>query len=78
MTASTPVRRRSSPGTNIVGIPPPPAQMTTEPWSRSQRIGPISKIRFGRGDGTTRRQYAPSAFTTQPFSAARASASALS
>ena len=31
---------RSSPGTNIVGMPPPPAQMTTEPCSSSQRIGP--------------------------------------
>ena len=41
MTASTPTRvlLRRSDGRNIVGTPPPPAQMSTTPWSRSQRIG---------------------------------------
>ena len=32
--------RAPPPGRNIVGTPPPPAQMTTTPWSSSQRIGP--------------------------------------
>ncbi len=57
ITASTPTRCRSSPGAYIVGIPPPPAQMITTPWSSSQRIGRSSKIRSGRGEGTTRRQF---------------------
>ena len=56
MTASTPTSWRSAPGAYIVGMPPPPAQITTTPCSSSQRIGRISKMRFGRGDGTTRRQ----------------------
>ena len=43
----------------------------------SHRIGRISKIRFGFGEGTTRRQWSPSALTVQPLSAASASASAL-
>ena len=61
MTASTPAERAFlSPPTQEVGIPPPPAQMTTVPCSRSQRIGRISKIRFGAGDGTTRRIRSPS------------------
>ncbi len=62
----------SAPGSYIVGMPPPPAQMTTAPWSSNQRIGRISKMRFGRGEGTTRRQWAPSGLTAQPFSAASA------
>ena len=57
MTASTPTSRRSAPFSYIVGMPPPPAQMTTRLWSSSQPIAWISKIRFGRGEGTTRRQY---------------------
>ena len=74
MTASTPPSVRSSPGTHVVGIPPPPAQITTAPCSSSHRIGRISKIRFGAGDGTTRRRWSPSRLNTQPFSAASASA----
>ena len=44
MTASTPV---SSPGAEaeyMVGMPPPPAQMTTAPRSSSQEMGWISRI----------------------------------
>ena len=78
MTASTPTSWRSASRAYIVGMPPPPAQMTTVPCSRSQRIGRISKIRLGRGDGTTRRQLGPSGFTSQPFSAASAFAVASS
>ena len=65
-------------GSYIVGIPPPPAQITTVPCSSSQRIGRISKIRRGRGDATTRRNFAPSGLTTQPFASASARASASS
>ena len=78
ITASTPPSVRSWPGTHVVGIPPPPAQMTTVPCSSSQRIGRISKIRFGAGDGTTRRSRSPSRLNTQPFSAARAAAASSS
>ena len=78
MTASTPTSWRSASRAYIVGMPPPPAQMTTAPCSSSQRIGRISKIRLGRGDGTTRRQLAPSGLTSQPFSAASAFAVASS
>ena len=46
MTASTPTSWRSTPGAYIVGMPPPPAQMTTAPCSSIQRIGRISKIRL--------------------------------
>ena len=59
------------------GTPPPPAQMTTTSWSSSQRIGRISKMRCGSGDGTTRRQYSPSCLKIQPFSAASSSACCL-
>ena len=78
MTASTPTSWRSTPGAYMVGMPPPPAQMTTAPCSSIQRIGRISKIRLGRGDGTTRRQLDPSGLTCQPFSAASAAAVASS
>ena len=78
MTASMPPRVRSWSGTHVVGIPPPPAQITTTPCSRSHRMGRISKIRFGAGDGTTRRSRSPSRLNTHPFSAASASASASS
>jgi hypothetical protein len=39
----------------MVGIPPPPAQMTTAPWSSSQVIGSISRIRvaIAMGSSTT-------------------------
>ena len=73
MTASIPQSFRSGP--YIVGMPPPPAQMTTVPFSRSHFTGRISKIRFGRGDGTTRRKPSPSGLKIQPFSAAIRSAS---
>ena len=69
ITASTPTRqRRPSTSSYLVGTPPPPAQITTVPCSSSHRIGRISKIRFGSGDGTTRRQLAPSCLNAQPFS----------
>ncbi len=35
-------------------------------------------MRFGSGEGTTRRHLSPSGFTTQPFAAASAFASASS
>ena len=44
-------------------MPPPPAQITTLPFSSSQLIGLISKIRFGRGLGTTA---SPSGAMLQP------------
>ncbi len=78
MTASTPTSCRFAPRAYIVGMPPPPAQMITTPWSSSQRIGRSSKIRSGRGEGTTRRQCGPSGFTAQPLSAASALAVASS
>ena len=76
MTASTPTSLRSAPGSYMVGMPPPPAQITIVPCSSSHLIGRISKMRFGRGDGTTRRHLSPSCLKTQPFSAASRSASA--
>jgi hypothetical protein len=39
----------------LVGMPPPPAQITTAPRSSSASMAWISKIRLGCGDGTTRR-----------------------
>ena len=78
MTASTPTSVRSLSGSYIVGMPPPPAQITTAPCSSSQRIGRISKIRRGRGDATTAPELAPSGLTTQPFASASAAASASS
>ena len=77
MTASTPIRLRSAAGRNIVGIPPPPAQITTDPLSSSQRIGRISMMRLGKGDGTTRRQESPSCLKVQDLSAASRSACSL-
>ncbi len=79
MTASTPTSVRGlrsagpvicSSGRYMVGIPPPPVQITTTPLSSSVRIGPISKMRRGTGEGTTRRHPAPSGLTVQPRSAA--------
>lgn len=75
MTHSTPTSLRSAPGSYIVGMPPPPAAMTTVLRSSSHLIGRISKIRFGCGEGTTRRQCSPSALNAQPFSFASRSAS---
>ena len=67
-TASTPC---SSPrSSRMTGTPPPPAQTTTAPLSRSSRISRVSTTRCGRGEPTTRRQPVPSALTTQPRSAA--------
>ena len=43
------------PGSYMVGIPPPPAQITIVPCSSSHLTGRISKIRLGSGEGTTRR-----------------------
>ncbi|MNP24313.1 hypothetical protein D3C76_1170660 [compost metagenome] len=59
----------------MVGMPPPPAQMTTVPFSSSHLIGRISKMRLGRGLATTRRNLSPSGAMAQPFSLASASAS---
>jgi len=38
----------------------PPVQITIAPCSSSQQIGRISKIRWGRGEGTTRLKSSPS------------------
>ena len=75
MTASIPVRNCPLSGWHMTGIPPPPVQITTAPLSSSHRIGRISKIRFGRGEGTTRRQVSPSRRNCQPFSVTIRSAS---
>ena len=77
MTASTPTRAPGPEDGYIVGIPPPPAQMTTAPRSSSQLIGAISRMRRGSGEGTTRRHAAPSGRNVQPLSAASASAASL-
>ena len=59
MTASTPTSVRGfmslgcespSSGRYIVGMPPPPVQMTTVPASSSCVIGRISKMRRGTGE----------------------------
>ncbi len=76
ITASTPLSFFPA-SSYMVGIPPPPAQMTMVPFSSSHFTGRISKIRFGRGLGTTRRNLSPSGAMLQPFSAARRSASSL-
>ena len=52
-----------------------PAQITTLPCSSSHSTGAMPKIRFGRGDGTTRRMLSPSGLNAHPFSAASCSAS---
>jgi hypothetical protein len=52
-TASTP---RSVPFSRTIGIPPPPAAITTAPADTSSRIVATSRISSGSGDGTTRRQ----------------------
>ena len=49
ITASTPMSLRSAPGSYMVGMPPPPAQMTIVPCSSSQLMGRISKMRLGSG-----------------------------
>jgi hypothetical protein len=56
-------------------MPPPPAAITMASWSSSHLIGFSSKIRFGSGEGTTRRQCSPSSLNTHPFSADNRSAS---
>ena len=48
--------------------------MTTQPCASSHSTGRISTIRFGSGEGTTRRQLAPSCRTTHPRRAASSSA----
>ena len=59
--ASTPVSLRvPSPGSYIVGMPPPPAAITIVLRSSSHLIGRSSKMRFGSGEGTTRRHSSPS------------------
>jgi hypothetical protein len=58
MTASMPTSRLPA-GTGssvyMTGIPPPPAQITTEPFSSSHSSGSSPKMRCGTGEGTTRR-----------------------
>ncbi|MNC46343.1 hypothetical protein D3C75_953580 [compost metagenome] len=75
ITASMPLSLRFS--SYMVGMPPPPAQITMLLFSSSHLIGRISKMRLGFGLATTRRYLSPSALTTQPFSLARRSASSL-
>ena len=62
----------------MVGMPPPPAQITIVPRSSSHLTGRISKIRCGMGEGTTRRHFCPSCLKIHFFSAAMRSASGLS
>jgi len=78
ITASTPTRVRVPSGRYMVGMPPPPAQITIVFCSSSHLIGRISKIRLGSGEGTTLRHLFPSCLKIQLFSVARLSAWALS
>ena len=78
ITHSTPTSCRSLPFSYMVGMPPPPAAITTVPFSSSHWIGLSWKMRFGSGEGTTRRQLLPSGFTVQPLAFASAFASASS
>ena len=48
------------------GTPPPGAQTTIRPASRSCRIAPSCTIWRGSGDGTARRQRSPSGHTVHP------------
>lgn len=59
-------------------MPPPPAAITVTPFSSSHSMACRWKIRFGFGEGTTRRHLSPSGFTVQPLAAASAFASASS
>ena len=59
----------------VVGMPPPPAQMTIDPASSSVRIAGVPKMRLGSGEGTTRRMLSPSGLNAHPFSACRRAAS---
>ena len=47
-------------------MPSPPAQITTQPCSRSHSIWRSSKMRLGSGEGTTRRNALPSGLNVQP------------
>jgi hypothetical protein len=76
MTASTPDSSPAAVEERMVGMPPPPAQTTSDPRSSSHEIGSISMICCGSGEGTTRRQAAPSCRNTHALSLASASASA--
>ena len=62
----------------MVGIPPPPAQITTQPGSSSHLMGRRSKIRRGTGEGTTLRMLSSSGLNAKPRSAASLPASGLS
>src|SRR6201986_690585 len=77
MTASTPTRSPGPDDGYMVGMPPPPAQMTTAPRSSSQVIGSIYRIFLGSGEGTTRRQEDPSGLNVQPLAAASLSPASL-
>ena len=77
-TASMPPSVRVPSDAYAVGIPPPPAQMTTVPFSIIHLIGRISKMRSGSGEGTTRRHLEPSCLNVQPLAPANRSASARS
>ena len=66
MTAATPLREPS--GCSSTGTPPPPQAMVTV-VSHRVRMVPISTMRRGLGEGTTRRQPRPeSSFMVKPFS----------
>ena len=58
MTASTPLQPFSS--SQTTGIPPPPAQTTRTPRTRSLRKIFAGMISFGRGEGTTLLSLSPS------------------
>ena len=78
ITASTPTSRRpAGAGSSVymTGIPPPPAQITTQPCSSSHSTGSTPKIRCGSGEGTTRRKLSPSGLNSHPFSFASRAAS---
>ena len=74
ITAATPWR--SPWASRTTGMPPPPTATTTNPASRRTRIASISTIRFGSGDGTTRRHPRSASSTTcHPSSSRRRFAS---
>jgi hypothetical protein len=62
----------------MTGIPPPPAQITTASRSSNHSTGSTPKMRFGNGEGTTRRKLSPSGLKTQPLSFASRSESSRS
>ena len=77
MTHSTPPSLCPLPREYMVGMPPPPAAITMALRSSSHLIGRSSKMRFGSGEATTRRQSLPSGLKTHDFSAESSAASSL-